>query len=186
MKASLVARFVVLFIVLFTGLIGVCGVIVAGGQTADAQLQTRVERLFPEAVRFSEKTGNPPHFEAYGHNPNGGGEPILAGFAFYTTDLEPLERAYDGPIQVLVGMDLNGMLTGVIVVDHNEPYGYFSVDEPEFAAQFARKSIRAGFKVGEDVDAVSRATISIRSATRAIRNSSRRIARRFLDPEDVK
>ena len=179
------APVVILVVVLFTDLIGVPSIIVAGRQTADTQLQARLERLFPEAVLFSEKTGNPPHFKAYAHAPQGG-EPVLAGFAFYTTDLEPLERAYDGPIQVLVGMDLNGMLTGVIVVDHNEPYGYFSVDEPEFAAQFARKSIRAGFKVGVDVDAVSRATISIRSATRAIRNSSRRIARRFLDPEDVK
>ncbi len=178
-------RVVIVAIVLVTGVLGVWGALVAGSQNSEAALQTRLERLFPEAVRFSEKTGNPPHFEAYAQTPQGG-EPALAGFAFYTTDLEPLERAYDGPIQVLVGMDLNGLLTGVIVVDHNEPYGYFSVDEPEFAAQFARKSIRARFKVGEDVDSVSRATISIRSATRAIRNSSRRIARRFLDPEDVK
>jgi hypothetical protein len=39
--------------------------------------------------------------------------------------------------------------------------------------------------VGEDVHAVSRATISISSATRAIRDSSRAIARAFLDPAAV-
>ena len=186
MKAPVVVLSAVLGIVLFTGLIGVCGVIVAGEQTADTRLQARLEQLFPEAIRFSEKTGNPPHYKVFGREPQGGAEPTLAGFAFYTTDLEPLERAYDGPIQILVGMNLVGVLTRIVVVDHNEPYGYFSVDEPEFAAQFVRKGIRDRFRVGEDIDAVSQATISVRSATRAIRNSARRIARRFLNPEDVK
>ncbi len=171
---------VLLFV--FSGLSGVLG---AGGQTADPSLQERLERLFPNATRFSPKTGNPPHFKAFGPA-EGGGEPTLVGFAFYTTELEPLERGYDGPIQMLVGIDLCGVLAGLIVVDHNEPYGDFSVDTPEFAAQFARKSIRDRFSVGDDVDAISRATITVRSATRAVRNGSRRMARQFLDPEDVK
>ena len=51
--------------------------------------------------------------------------------AFWTTELEPFERAYDGPIKILVGMDTKGVLTGVIVTEHHEPYGNFSVDRPE-------------------------------------------------------
>ena len=179
-------RVSILSIVLVIGVLGVCGVQVAGRQNSEAALQTRLEQLFPEAIRFSEKIGNPPHYKVFGRDPQGDDEPTLAGFAFHTTDLEPLERAYDGPIQILVGMNLAGLLTRIIVVDHNEPYGYFSVDEPEFAAQFVRKGIRDRFRVGDDIDAVSQATISVRSATRAIRNSARRIARQFLNPEDVK
>ena len=106
----------------------------------------------------------------------------VAGVAFWTTEIEPLERGYDGPIKMLVGMDTKGILTGVIVVEHHEPYGDFSVEPPEFAAQFKGKSIRDPFKVGADVDAVSRATISITSATRAIRNSARRMATQLLTP----
>ena len=79
-------------------------------------------------------------------------------------------------------MDTSGVLTGVLVTQHHEPYGDFSVDPPQFAAQFKGKSIRDPFKVGADVDAVSRATISITSATRAIRNSARRVATRLLAP----
>jgi hypothetical protein len=75
---------------------------------------------------------------------------------FWTTELEPLERGYDGPIKMLVGMDTSGVLTGVLVTQHHEPYGDFSVDPPQFAAQFKGKSIRDPFKVGADVDAVSR------------------------------
>ena len=94
--------------------------------------------------------------------------------------MTPLERGYDGPIKILVGMSPNGILAGIVVVDHREPYGYFSVDRPEFAAQFVGKDIRDAFKVGADVDAVSRASISIASATRAIKNSARRVARQLL------
>ena len=56
----------------------------------------------------------------------------------------------------------------------------------EFAAQFVGKSVRAPFKVGADVHAVSRASISINSATRAIRDSTRIMAKTFLNPADVK
>ena len=67
-------------------------------------------------------------------------------------------------------MDTKGILTGIVVASHNEPYGDFSVDRPEFAAQFKGKSIRDPFRVGADIDAVSRATITITSAARAIQN----------------
>jgi len=80
-------------------------------------------------------------------------------------------------------MDTKGILTGIIVTDHREPYGNFSIDLPQFAAQFKGKNIRDPFKVGADIDAVSRASISIASATRAIRNSARRMARQFPLPE---
>ena len=38
------------------------------------------------------------------------------------------------------------------------------------------------FKVGDDIDAISRATVSVTSSARAIRNSARRIARALLTP----
>jgi len=60
------------------------------------------------------------------------------------------------------------------------------VEPPKFAAQFKGKSVRDKFVVGADVDAVSRATLSINSAARAIRDSSRMVARALLNPEAVK
>ena len=53
---------------------------------------------------------------------------------------------------------------------------------PAFAAQFRNKDVRDPFKLGEDVDAVSRATITMSSAVRTIRNSARRVARTYLTP----
>jgi transcriptional regulator of nitric oxide reductase len=83
---------------------------------------------------------------------------------------------------MLVGLDAKGVLTGLVMGDHHEPYGDFSIDRPVFAATFRGKSVRDPFRLGEDVDAVSRATITMSSAVRAIRNSSRRIAREFITP----
>jgi NosR/NirI family nitrous oxide reductase transcriptional regulator len=147
----------------------------------DPKLQGQMKQLFPGAAAFSPKAPDPPHFKAFA--PRGGeADANLLGLVFWTTELEPLERGYDGPIKILVGMDAKGVLTGVIVAGHNEPYGDFSVDRPEFAAQFRGKSIRDPFRVGADVDAVSRATITVTSAARAIRNSARRMATRLLAP----
>lgn len=154
----------------------------AGGQASlDPNLQSQLKLLFPTATSFSDKGGQPPHFKAYLKNPESGAQTLL-GLAFWTTELEPLERGYDGPISILVGMDLKGVLTGIVVADHREPYGDFSVDPPEFAAQFKRKSIRDPFRVGADIDAVSRATLTVTSAARAVRRSSRRVATQLLRP----
>jgi NosR/NirI family nitrous oxide reductase transcriptional regulator len=154
----------------------------ANGQVVDdPALLAQLRQLFPDAGSFGAKSGNPPSFKAFGPAASGQ-EPALLGYAFWTTELEPLERGFDGPIKMLVGMDTAGVLKGIIVTEHHEPYGYFSVDTPEFAAQFKGKNIRDKFQVGTDVDAISRATISVTSSSRAIRNSSRRVARTYLVP----
>jgi NosR/NirI family nitrous oxide reductase transcriptional regulator len=152
--------------------------LLSGQRGGEAQLQARLKSLFPAASMFSAKEGDPPHYTAYAD----AAKKTVLGYAYWTTDLDPLERGYDGPIVMLVGMDLKGILAGLIVVEHHEPYGNFSVEPPAFAAQFKGKDVRDAFKVGADIDAVSRATISVTSASRAVRNSSRRIARALLTP----
>jgi transcriptional regulator of nitric oxide reductase len=154
------------------------------GRGKAEQLQARLKSLFPSAAAFSGKEGDPPHYTAY--VTDAAGAKTVLGYAYWTTDLDPLERGYDGPIVMLVGMDLKGVLTGLVVAEHHEPYGNFSVEPPAFAAQFKGKSVRDAFKVGADIDAVSRATITMTSASNAIRNSSRRIARALLTPPSGK
>jgi transcriptional regulator of nitric oxide reductase len=139
-----------------------------------------LKQLFPAAATFSALGGDPLHFTAFGTNPRTDAAARPIGFAFWTTDLVPHEHGYHGSIHILVGLDMVGTLTGVVVDYDSEPYGYFSVEPEKFAAQFKGKSVRDPFKVGGDVDAVSRASISISSATRAIRDSSRTIAQQLL------
>jgi transcriptional regulator of nitric oxide reductase len=158
--------------------------IFAGGQAGiDAQQQTRLKRLFPSATTFAPKSGDPPHFTAYAADARGAQTTL--GYAFWTTEVVPLERGYGGPIVMLVGMDMKGFLTGVIVAEHHEPYGDFSIEPPHFAEQFRNKDVRDPFKLGQDIDAVSRATITMSSAVRAVRNASRRVARQLLTPQEA-
>ena len=145
--------------------------------TAGQSLESRLKQLFPSATAFSQKEGDPPHFTAYTGGPTA---KTIAGYAFWTTEILPLERGYGGPIAMLVGLDTTGKITGVIIGEHHEPYGDFSIDPPKFSATFRNKDVRDPFKLGEDVDAVSRATITMSSAVRAIRNSARRMARQYL------
>ena len=60
------------------------------------------------------------------------------------------------------------------------------IGQTEFPRQFAGKSIRDKFEVGQDVDVTSRATISVRAAAREIRESARMVARAVLKPQDVR
>ena len=139
-----------------------------------------LKRLFPNAAAFSPLAGEPLHFTAYAADPKTSPAAPPLGVAFWTTDLVPQEHGYHGPIHILVGMDMTGVLAGVVVTYNSEPYGYFSVEPPKFAMQFKGKNVRDPFRVGGDVDAVSRASISIGSATRAIRDSARLAARQLL------
>ena len=159
-----------------------CGAIVAAADRiyTTPNPTAELKRLFPGAAAFSPLTGEPLHFTAYGSDPKANPSATTLGVAFWTTDLVPQEHGYHGPIHMLVGMDMTGVLTGVVVTYNSEPYGYFSVEPPKFAMQFKGKTIRDPFRVGGDVDAVSRASISIASASRAIRDSARLVAKQLL------
>src|SRR5687767_14793428 len=169
--------------------ISICG----AGMTASAQRriytnpepQPELKKLFPAAAAFSPLGGEPLHFKAYAVDPKTDPSAKPIGYVFWTTDMVPNEHGYHGPLHILVGLEPTGIITGIIVDYHSEPYGYFSVEPPEFPAQFKGKSIFDPFRVGGDIDAVSRASLTINSATRAVRDGSRIMAKAFLDPAAV-
>jgi transcriptional regulator of nitric oxide reductase len=173
------------------GVLGVVVVTVSVALAADRiftnpKPDAHLKKLFPQAVAFSPLEGTPLHFKAFAVDPKKDPKAQPIGYAFWTTDLMPNERGYHAAIHFLVGMDLQGVLTGVALDYDSEPYGYFSIQPPEFVAQFKGKSIRDPFRVGQDIDAVSRASITMEAAARVIRESSRTMARQFLNPAAVK
>ena len=136
-----------------------------------------LSRVLPQAVSFSEKQGEPPVYIGYAEDAS------IVGYVFETTDFEPQEIGYSGPIEVAVGMDVQGVLSGIEILYYNESYmsirGDF-LNTERFPNQFEAKSITENFRVGRDVDGVSRATISSWAVSRGIRNSARRVARAYL------
>lgn len=141
-----------------------------------------LHEVMPAADSFSEKSGEPPVYRAYKTDASAA-EPELIGYLFETPDLPPEEIGYSAPIDVLVGVDLHGTLTGIKILYYRESYksirGDFLATE-QFPNQFETKNVADGFRVGRDVDGVSRATISSWAVARGIRNAARRVARVYL------
>lgn len=136
--------------------------------------------VLPQAQRFSPKQGNPPVYIGYESEAQ---DAEIVGYAFETTDFEPQEIGYSAPIEVLVGVDLAGELAGIEILFYRESYKSIRGDflnSERFPNQFDGKSVADGFRVGRDIDGVSRATISSWAVSRGIRNSAREVARAYL------
>ena len=149
------------------------------GQTPQLSA-AQLAAVLPQAQRFSPKQGNPPVYIGYESEAQ---DAEIVGYAFETTDFEPQEVGYSAPIEVLVGVDLAGELTGIEILFYRESYKSIRGDflnSERFPNQFDGKSVADGFRVGRDIDGVSRATISSWAVSRGIRNSAREVARAYL------
>lgn len=145
-----------------------------------------LKALFPSAAAFSPHSGTPLHWKIYAEPPAKNPQAAPIALAWWSTDVVPLERGYNGPTHMFIGMDMSGIIIGAVMAYSTDPYAFFSVEPPAFAGQFKGKSIRAPFRVGDDIHAVSRATLTVSSATRAVRDSARAMAKLFLNPASVK
>lgn len=144
-----------------------------------------LKQVFPDADVFSATTGDLPHHKAYTTDPESDAR-TLVGFVFMTHEVEPYEWAYASAIEALVGLTIDGNITKVMIVDHFEPFGYFSIDEPEFVVQFEGKSVLDRFEVGRDVDAITHASITVEGTARVLRKSARQIVRQHLREQKKK
>ena len=130
--------------------------------------------VFPDAYGYTEKKGSPPRYEAY--TPDRNGAPSLLGAVFRTTEVTAVPRGYAGPVPVLVGLDREGTITGVVLLEHNETPSYVAgVEDQEFLRQFTGRTIHDLLRLGEDIDGVTRATVTATAVTEGIRLSARAV-----------
>ncbi|MEX2466187.1 MAG: 4Fe-4S binding protein [Gemmatimonadota bacterium] len=158
--------------------------LVFGSLAADARAQSvsgvprsLLEEVMPAADRFESKSGVPPVIRAYKGD-------LLLGFVFETQDIPPEQLGYSGPVRAIVGLGVDGLLTGARVTDYYESYKSSMGDflrRRGIQEQFAGKSIADPFDVNADVEGVTRATLSTRALARGIRNASRRVAEVYSD-----
>jgi Na+-translocating ferredoxin:NAD+ oxidoreductase RnfG subunit/ferredoxin len=152
-------------------------VLAAAAHAAHAQGVERVplrliEEVMPQADRFTPAEGEPPVKRAYR------GEELI-GYVFLSSDMPPEEVGYNGPIRALVGMTVDGVLTGVRVTEYRESRRYEMGDflsDPWLLAQFMDKHVGERFAVNHDIDGISQVTISVRALARTVRDAARRVA----------
>ncbi|WP_303900907.1 transcriptional regulator NosR [Thiohalomonas denitrificans] len=158
----------------------------AQAQTAD-ELYPRAHEFFPQADRFSEFSGEPPAAEVYRDDE-------LLGYLLVTDDVVRIP-AYSGkPVNLLVGMDTSGVITGAEVLEHHEPILLVGIPEQklfDFADQYVGLSVSDRVRVGGggketdiNVDAVSGATVTVVVVGQSIMRSARKLAisRGIIEP----
>jgi len=171
----------------FVSVLGLCLLLGANAASAQTPFSRQVDEnllmhVMPAAERFSAKAGTPPVFTAFATDPASGSE-VIIGYVFQTSDLPPEEIGFSSTIDVLVGLDLDATVTAIKVLDYNESFlssrGDFLSIRP-FQAQFRRKPLSDPFRIGRDIDGVSRATITSWATSRGVYNAARRVAQAYV------
>jgi ferredoxin len=177
--------------VLWVGLWALGSLLLISPSSAFAQIRQIVDAemirsVMPAADSFSAKAGLPPVYTAYGTGADGSPGSVI-GYVYLTANVPPIQYGYSGGIDVLVGMDLVGRLTGMHIVDYRESLissrGDF-LRRAGLEEQVVGKDIGGSFQVGRDLDGISGASISARAMFRGIRNSARRVALAYLQPDE--
>lgn len=140
-----------------------------------------LKEVVPGADSFSEKEGEPPVYKAY-QTDAATGEKTLIGYAVVTPDVPPERNGFSGTIDTLIGVNLEGTITGLKVVYYKESYRYTLGDffSWGFEGQYIGKSVRDRLSVGRDIDGIAKATISSKAAAWGIRQTLRAVTEAYL------
>jgi len=141
-----------------------------------------IQKAFPNASKISEKEG-----ELFVRTVYGMDEDVLA-YAFETNDIARVP-AYSGePVNTLVIINPEGVITHSVVLEHHEPILLVGIPAKElfdFAAQYigfaSDTRVKIGGKNDQDdgythIDAVSGATVTIMVVNVAIMRSAKKVA----------
>jgi transcriptional regulator of nitric oxide reductase/NAD-dependent dihydropyrimidine dehydrogenase PreA subunit len=140
--------------------------------------QERLHRLFPEATYTRPSSGKPPAVPVYG---TGG----LVGYVFATAELTDVVGFSGAPFNFVVGLDLQGKIVGVVLVEHDEPiikYNSLGNQLSRFIGQYAGLDPNGSISLSGrgtpgGIDGISSATVSARAFNNAIVQSARLVAR---------
>ena len=135
--------------------------------------------VFPEAYDYTAKAGSPPHYGAF--TPDNRGEPSILGAVFRSTEVSDVPGGYAGPVPLLVGLSADGTITGLILLEHNETPAYVTgVESPEFLRQFVGRKVTDPLRLDEDIDGVTRATVTATAVTEGVRLSAREVGEKVM------
>jgi ferredoxin len=138
-----------------------------------------VREFFPQATDFGELQGTPPAAPVHQAE-------RLLGYVFLTADVLQIP-AYSGkPINNLVGIDVEGRITGVRIVAHEEPILVIGVTPKhlrQFVDQYRGKSVADRIAIGGSmrpgdvvIDSITGASITAMVENVTVMRSAQRVA----------
>jgi len=98
----------------------------ASGPVSATQPDLQIQQYFPQATHVGKFSGEPLAAPVYR-------DEELLGYLMRTTDIAPIP-AYSGePITLLVGLDVEGRITGLEIKEHSEPILVVGISEQDLA-----------------------------------------------------
>ena len=136
-------------------------------------------QYFPQADRVGEFEGEPLAAPVYQ-------DERLLGYVLRTTDIAPIP-AYSGePITLLVGLDLDGWITGLEILKHSEPILVVGVSEQDlkhYIDQYQGVSVQERVKLGGSpregyviIDGITGASITAMVMNATVMKSIKKVA----------
>lgn len=178
---------------LFSGLRALCLLCLLFSQLIQASPAAikdhQIQALFPKATRIEPKQDTPPVYSVFQLDE-------LLGYAFESNDYSTLQGFSGKPIRLLIGMDPQGVLSGVTVIEHHEPVFLHGLGEQalvDFVAQYRSQDISTPIVVGgrqaetvdgssiTQFDGVSKATVSVVILNETVLIAAMSVARQLLD-----
>jgi NosR/NirI family transcriptional regulator, nitrous oxide reductase regulator len=155
--------------------------------TSDPALCAHVPcgEVVPGADSFSTRKGRPPYVEAYRTED---GRQRLVGYAFLSTDIVDIP-AYSGkPVVTLIGMDTQGVFTGIKILRHSEPILLLGIPEAALERhirQYVGKHVGARIEIGAarrepaviGLDAITGATVTVIAENQVLMRSAVAVAK---------
>ncbi|MFC1509628.1 FMN-binding protein [Candidatus Omnitrophota bacterium] len=133
--------------------------------TLDVYGDEELNSIMPEGDTFKEKDSPFKYREVYKKG-------SLIGYSFHTKDLMPVKEGYNGSMDIIVGINKDGAIENLNILEHSETPEYAeAITGRKFLDQFKGKSIEDNFKIGDDIDAVTRATVSSQAVSDILRGS---------------
>lgn len=146
------------------------------------------------ADTFSPRKGRPTFVDAFRTE---NGKQTLVGHVFLSTDIVDIP-AYSGkPVVTLIGMDTDGIVTGVKILKHSEPILLVGIPESEltrFTKQYIGKFVGDKIEIGKvrpgeghiGIDAISGATVTVIAQNQVILRSGYEVAKQvgILKPKE--
>lgn len=129
---------------------------------AQEKLNSAMLEIQPEADEFLLQSGASYELVSGFYLAQKGGTPV--GYC-----VETCPNGFGGKMSVLVGLDLQGAVVGVKLVDHSETAGVGTrTEDPAFLSQYVGRSGEIAIGGADGIDAVSGATISSKAVTAGV------------------
>ncbi|MBN2498072.1 MAG: PDZ domain-containing protein, partial [Deltaproteobacteria bacterium] len=126
-------------------------------------LRNQLSALFSDASRFTRELQPVPHYRAYR-------SADLLGVAFVTSEVCPEDsQGFQGQIAILVGLSVTGKIVGVKILAHSESLKYTRGREEKFVEQFENRDASDPLELGNDIDAMTGASITSSAISRSIK-----------------